>query len=77
MNKFHKTALINNNAKIGKNVTIGPYSIIDDNVIIGDNSVVYPYVHIKSNTIIEVIILVIDAGNIFLSASFSNNISPE
>ena len=52
MNKFHKTALINNNAKIGKNVTIGPYSIIDDNVIIGDNSVVYPYVHIKSNTII-------------------------
>ena len=52
MNKFHKTALINNNAKIGKNVTVGPYSIIDDNVIIGDNSVVYPYVHIKSNTII-------------------------
>ncbi len=52
MNKFHKTALINNNAKIGKNVTVGPYSIIDDNVIIGDNTVVYPYVHIKSNTII-------------------------
>lgn len=52
MNKFHKTALINNNVKIGKNVTIGPYSIIDENVIIGDNTVVYPYVHIKSNTII-------------------------
>jgi len=52
MNKFHKTALINNNAQIGKNVTIGPFSIIDDNVIIGDNTVVYPYVHIKSNTII-------------------------
>ena len=52
MNKFHKTALISNNTKIGKNVTIGPYSIIDDNVIIGDNTVVYPYVHIKSNTII-------------------------
>ena len=52
MNKFHKTALIDNNTQIGKNVTIGPYSIIDDNVIIGDNTVVYPYVHIKSNTII-------------------------
>ena len=52
MNKFHKTALINNNAQIGKNVTIGPFSIIDDNVIIGDNTVVYPYVHIKSNTTI-------------------------
>ena len=52
MNKFHKTALIDNNTQIGKNVTIGPYSIIDDNVIIGDNTVVYPYVHIKSDTII-------------------------
>tara|TARA_Y100000389_G_scaffold204820_1_gene259900 strand:- start:10114 stop:10884 length:771 start_codon:yes stop_codon:yes gene_type:complete len=52
MNKFHKTALINNNAKIGNDVSIGPYSIIDDNVVIGDNTIIYPYVHIKSNTII-------------------------
>ena len=52
MNKFHKTALINNNAKIGNDVSIGPYSIIDDNVVIGDNTIIYPYVHIKSNTTI-------------------------
>ena len=40
MNKniIHKTALISNKAKIGDNVSIGPYCIIEDDVIIGDNT---------------------------------------
>jgi len=35
---IHPTALVNENAKIGNNVTIGAYSIIHKNVEIGDNS---------------------------------------
>lgn len=29
---------VNPNAKIGKNVTISPFSFIDEDVIIGDNT---------------------------------------
>ena len=41
---IHRTAILGNNVKIGKNVTIGPYSIIGDNVEIGDNTAVYSHV---------------------------------
>jgi len=50
MNKFHKTAIIDNNARIGSNVTVGAYSIIEKNVFIDDNTIIHPYVHIKSET---------------------------
>ena len=32
---IHKTAIIDSNAKISQNVTIGPYSVIGPNVEIG------------------------------------------
>ncbi len=35
--KLHKTASVSLKAKIGINVTVGPYTIIHDNVVIGDN----------------------------------------
>ena len=35
---IHKTALIDTNAKISANVTIGPYSVIGPNVEIGGGS---------------------------------------
>jgi acetyltransferase-like isoleucine patch superfamily enzyme len=37
---IHPTALVSNKATIGKNVTIGAYTIVHDNVYIGDNSIV-------------------------------------
>jgi len=37
---IHKTAIISPVAKIGKNVSVGPYSIVYDNTIIGDNTVI-------------------------------------
>jgi UDP-N-acetylglucosamine acyltransferase len=46
-NTIHKTALISQKSKIGKNVLIGPYCIIEDNVIIDDNT------QIDSHTIIK------------------------
>tara|TARA_B100000945_G_scaffold309312_1_gene300026 strand:+ start:74 stop:850 length:777 start_codon:yes stop_codon:yes gene_type:complete len=46
-NIIHPTSLISQKAKIGNNVSIGPYCIIEDNVIIGDNT------KIDSHTIIK------------------------
>ncbi len=44
----HSTAVIAKSAKIGANVTIGPFAIIDEDVVIGDNCVIGPHVHIES-----------------------------
>ncbi len=39
---IHKTAIVGDNVKIGRGVTIGPYAIIEDHVIIGDDCVIGP-----------------------------------
>ncbi|MBB5021676.1 acyl-ACP--UDP-N-acetylglucosamine O-acyltransferase [Desulfurispira natronophila] len=49
---IHPTAIVSPQAKLGANVTIGPYSIIEDGVTIGDDSVIHAHVHVKGNTII-------------------------
>jgi len=52
---IHPTAIISSKAKIGHDVTIGPYSIIGDHVTIGDGTqimshvVIDPYVEVGSN----------------------------
>jgi UDP-N-acetylglucosamine acyltransferase len=45
-------AIIDSSAKIGKNVTIGPWSIIGPQVEIGDNTTIGPHVIIKGHTIL-------------------------
>ena len=52
MTDIHNTSIVNPDAKIGKNVQVGAYSIIEKNVVIGDGTTIHPYVHIKSGTII-------------------------
>ncbi|WP_440656593.1 acyl-ACP--UDP-N-acetylglucosamine O-acyltransferase [Candidatus Pelagibacter sp. HIMB1509] len=47
---IHKTAIIDSNAKISQNVTIGPYSIIGANVEIGDGTVIQSHVNITGDT---------------------------
>ena len=47
---IHKTAIVDNKAKIFDNVKIGPYSIIGPNVEIGANSVLHSHVNIIGNT---------------------------
>ena len=46
----HYTAIVDPNAKIGDNVTIGPYSIIEAGVFIGDRTTVGNNVTISSGT---------------------------
>ena len=47
---IHKTAIIESNSKISKNVKIGPYSIIGDNVEIGEGTEIQSHVSIVGNT---------------------------
>jgi UDP-N-acetylglucosamine acyltransferase len=47
---IHKTSIIDNKAKISKNVKIGPYCVIGPNVELGENVEVYSHVNISGNT---------------------------
>lgn len=47
---IHETAVISANAILGKNVSVGPYSVIDENVKVGDNTVIGPHVNITGHT---------------------------
>lgn len=46
MKNIHETALISPKAKIGENISIGPFTIIEDDVVIGDNCTIGPSVAI-------------------------------
>jgi UDP-N-acetylglucosamine acyltransferase len=50
MTEIHRTAIVDESAKIGNGVTIGPYSIVEADVTIGDGSWVGPHVVIRSFT---------------------------
>ena len=47
---IHETAIVSDKAKVGNNVSIGPYSVIDENVELGDNCSIGPHVHITGHT---------------------------
>ena len=47
---IHPTAIISKNAKISKDVSIGPYCIIDENVEIDIGTELISHVHITGNT---------------------------
>jgi len=49
---IHKTAIVNSKAKLGANVTIGPFCVIEADVKIGDNVRIGPHVTILPFTTI-------------------------
>lgn len=52
MDKIHHTAMVAPEAKIGKNVEIGPYSVIEDNVVVGDGCFIDAHVKIARHTVL-------------------------
>ena len=48
INKISPSAIIDPEAKLGDNITIGPFAIIEKDVSIGDNTTISAYAHIKS-----------------------------
>jgi UDP-3-O-[3-hydroxymyristoyl] glucosamine N-acyltransferase len=47
-----KDAIVSSGTKIGKNISVFPFSYISDNVSIGDDTIIYPHVFIGENTIL-------------------------
>jgi UDP-3-O-[3-hydroxymyristoyl] glucosamine N-acyltransferase len=52
-NIIHESVIIEKSAKIGKNVSIGPFSYIGHNVLIGDDCKIASNISIYENTIIQ------------------------
>ena len=50
MTDIHKSAIIDKNATIGSNVSVGAYTVIEGNVKIADNNVIKSSVYISGNT---------------------------
>lgn len=49
---IHDTAIVDTSAKIGANVSVGPYCIVGENVTIGDNSTLESHVVVRRDTTI-------------------------
>ena len=47
---IHPTAVISPSAKLGKNVSVGAYSVIEDAVVIGDDTILFPQVYVGKRT---------------------------
>jgi UDP-3-O-[3-hydroxymyristoyl] glucosamine N-acyltransferase len=47
---IHSAAIIEESAKIGLDVYVGPFAYIGENCVIGDGSAVYPHVYIGDNS---------------------------
>lgn len=48
----HKTAVVGEGVKLGKNVAVMALAVIADNTSIGDNTIIYPHTYIGHNTVI-------------------------
>jgi len=51
-NIIHKTAIVGNKVKLGKNVKIGPYSVIEGQVKLGDDITIGAHCVIEGYTTI-------------------------
>ncbi len=46
---IHSSAIIAHTAKLGNNVSLGPYVVVEDGVSIGDNTLIYSFCYIGKN----------------------------
>lgn len=50
--QIHRLAVVDPNAKLGKDVQIGPFCVVEDGVVIGDGTILEPRVTIKKGSIV-------------------------
>jgi UDP-N-acetylglucosamine acyltransferase len=50
--RIHKTAIVSRKAKLGGNITVGPYTVINENVMVGAGTTIGSHCLIDGNTII-------------------------
>ncbi|MBA3684070.1 MAG: UDP-3-O-(3-hydroxymyristoyl)glucosamine N-acyltransferase [Planctomycetes bacterium] len=46
----HPTAVIGENVRLGRDVTIAPYVVLADGAVVGDRSVIYPHVYLGADS---------------------------
>ncbi len=51
-NNIHKTAIVGEHVKVGKNVSIGPYAVVEGHVTLGDNVTIGAHCVVEGNTTI-------------------------
>lgn len=73
--KIHSTAIIDDDAEIGKNCIISPYVVISKNVAIHDNVVIKPHTNIEKNTVIGNGTIIESHCNIGCTPNFSTYIT--
>ncbi|PIZ17236.1 UDP-3-O-(3-hydroxymyristoyl)glucosamine N-acyltransferase [Candidatus Desantisbacteria bacterium CG_4_10_14_0_8_um_filter_48_22] len=71
---IHKTAVIGENVKTGKDIYVGAHAVIEDGSEIGDNTVIYPMVFIGENVKIGSNTLIYANVSIREEASIGNNV---
>lgn len=71
---IHPTAIIGENVKLGKDVSIQAYSFIGDNVQIGDETIISPFVYIGNNSSIGTKSLIYPNVTIREEVTIGNNV---
>jgi UDP-3-O-[3-hydroxymyristoyl] glucosamine N-acyltransferase len=72
--QIHNTAVIHPGAKLGANVTIGPYSIIENGAAIGDHSVIGALCYIGENVTIGKYCLIHPNATILKECQLGNRV---
>ena len=70
---IHSTAIIADNAVIGNNCYIGPYTVIEDNVTIGDNAQINSHVHISEGSKISNNVTLFSGVKIYSNSIIGDN----
>ncbi|MDI3542940.1 MAG: UDP-3-O-[3-hydroxymyristoyl] glucosamine N-acyltransferase [Candidatus Atribacteria bacterium] len=47
---IHPQAFVHPQASLGKNVSVGPFTVIEEGVIVGDNTIIFSQVYLGKNT---------------------------
>lgn len=71
---IHATAIIHKSAKIGKDVSIGAFTVIGQNVEIADDTIIYNNVSIGDNVIIGTNVAIYPQVAIYLRTNIGNNV---
>ncbi len=71
---IHNTAIISDDATIGKNVSIGPYCIIEKNVKIASGSKIYSNCYIGSDSIVGSNTIIFSNVSLYNNIKIGNNV---
>lgn len=69
------TAVVAENAQVGKDVYIGAYAVVDEGAVIGDNTQIYPHTYVGKNARIGESSLIYSGVNIYHDCQIGNHVT--